>query len=183
MFLDHTQRRSTVGRTPLDEWSARRRNLYLTTHDTQNRQISMLPVGFKPKISACERPQAAHMLSVETWKRGNFKLGAPKLRMGKTPKPYTEETGYSKGRHTETLHWGRRNFERGTHRNLTLKTPTIRKGDKPKPYTGDVETLNGGHTEPYTEDTDYSKGRHTETLHWRHRLFERETRRNLTLGT
>ena len=30
MFLDHTQRRTTVGRTPLDEWSARRRDLYLT---------------------------------------------------------------------------------------------------------------------------------------------------------
>jgi len=29
MFLDHTQRRSTVGRTTLDEWSARRRDLYL----------------------------------------------------------------------------------------------------------------------------------------------------------
>jgi len=28
-FLDHTQRRSTVGRTPMDEWSARRRDLYL----------------------------------------------------------------------------------------------------------------------------------------------------------
>ena len=27
MFLDHTQRRTTVGRTPLDEWSARRRDL------------------------------------------------------------------------------------------------------------------------------------------------------------
>ena len=27
MCLDHTQRRSTVGRTPLDEWSARRRDL------------------------------------------------------------------------------------------------------------------------------------------------------------
>ena len=27
MFLDHTQWRSTVGRTPLDEWSARRRDL------------------------------------------------------------------------------------------------------------------------------------------------------------
>ena len=25
-FLDHTQRRTTVGRTPLDEWSARRRD-------------------------------------------------------------------------------------------------------------------------------------------------------------
>ena len=37
MFLDHTQPRSTVGKTPLDEWSARRRDLYLTTHDTHNR--------------------------------------------------------------------------------------------------------------------------------------------------
>ena len=44
MFLDHTQRRSTVGRTPLDEWSARHRDLYLKTHDTHNRQISILPV-------------------------------------------------------------------------------------------------------------------------------------------
>ena len=56
MFLDHTQRRSTVGGTPLDEWSARRRDLYLTTHDTHNRQISMPPVGFEPKISAGKRP-------------------------------------------------------------------------------------------------------------------------------
>jgi hypothetical protein len=31
-FLDHTQRRNTVGRTPLDEWSAHRRDLYLKTH-------------------------------------------------------------------------------------------------------------------------------------------------------
>ena len=36
-FLDHTQRRTTVGRTPLDEWSARRRDLYLTTHNTHNK--------------------------------------------------------------------------------------------------------------------------------------------------
>ena len=56
LFLDHTQRRSTVGRIPLDEWSARRRDLYLTTHDTHNRQISVPPVGFEPKISAGERP-------------------------------------------------------------------------------------------------------------------------------
>ena len=57
MFLDHTQRGSTVGRTPLDEWSARRKDFYLATHDTHNRQISMPPVGFEPKISAGERPQ------------------------------------------------------------------------------------------------------------------------------
>ena len=37
MFLDHTQRRSTVSRTPLDKWSVRRRDLYLTTHDTHSR--------------------------------------------------------------------------------------------------------------------------------------------------
>ena len=46
-FLDHTQWRTTVGRTPLDEWSARRRDLYLTTHNTHNRQISMSPVGIR----------------------------------------------------------------------------------------------------------------------------------------
>jgi hypothetical protein len=45
-FRDHTQRRATVGRTPLDEWPARRRDLYLTTHNTHNRQTSMTPVGF-----------------------------------------------------------------------------------------------------------------------------------------
>jgi len=55
-FLDHTQRRTTVGRTPLDEWLARRRDLYLTTHYIHNRQTSMLLVGFEHTISAGERP-------------------------------------------------------------------------------------------------------------------------------
>jgi len=36
-FLDHTQRRTTLGRTPLNEWSARRRDLYLTTLDNHNK--------------------------------------------------------------------------------------------------------------------------------------------------
>ena len=56
-FLDHTQRRTTVGRTPLDEWSARRWDLYLIIHNCHNRQTSMPPVGFEPTISAGERPQ------------------------------------------------------------------------------------------------------------------------------
>ena len=55
-FLDHT-RRTTVSRTPLDEWSARRRDLYLKTHNTHRKQTSMLPVGFKPTISAGKLPQ------------------------------------------------------------------------------------------------------------------------------
>ena len=56
-FLDHTQRYTTVGRTSLDEWSTRRRDLYLTTHNTHTRQTSMLPVGFEPTISVGDRPQ------------------------------------------------------------------------------------------------------------------------------
>ena len=56
-FLDHTQRRTTHGRTPLDEWSASRRDLYLTTPNTHNRQTSMPPVGFEPAIPTSEWPQ------------------------------------------------------------------------------------------------------------------------------
>jgi hypothetical protein len=36
-FLDQTQRRTTVGRTPLDEWSIRRTDLYLTTNNTHDK--------------------------------------------------------------------------------------------------------------------------------------------------
>ena len=56
-FLDHTQRRTAVGWTPPDEGSPRRRDIYLTTHNIQNRQTSMPPVGFELIISAGERPQ------------------------------------------------------------------------------------------------------------------------------
>ena len=55
-LLDHTQRRATVGRTPLNEWWVRPRDLYLATHNTHNRQTSMPPVGFEPTIAAGERP-------------------------------------------------------------------------------------------------------------------------------
>ena len=47
----------TVGRTPLDEWSARRRDLYLTTHNTHKWQKILAPAGFEPTILASERPQ------------------------------------------------------------------------------------------------------------------------------
>jgi hypothetical protein len=36
---------TTVGRTPLDDWSARRKDTNLTTHNTHNRQTSMRPGG------------------------------------------------------------------------------------------------------------------------------------------
>jgi hypothetical protein len=52
-----TLRHITVGRTPLDEWSARRRDLYLTTHNTHKRQTSRPPAGFEPAIPVSERPE------------------------------------------------------------------------------------------------------------------------------
>ena len=52
-----TLRHTTVGRTPLDNWSARRRDLYLTTHNTHKRQTSVPPAGFEPAIPTSEQPQ------------------------------------------------------------------------------------------------------------------------------
>ena len=57
VFRDHAQRHTTVGRTPVGEWSARHRDLYLTTHNTHNRQTSMPPAGFEPTIPASHWPQ------------------------------------------------------------------------------------------------------------------------------
>jgi len=39
----HSFRRSTIGRTSLDEWSVPRRDFYLTTHNTHKRQTSIPP--------------------------------------------------------------------------------------------------------------------------------------------
>ena len=55
-FVDHTQRRTTVGIAPVEWRSARRRDLYLTVHNTRKRQTSMSPAGFEPTISAGECP-------------------------------------------------------------------------------------------------------------------------------
>jgi hypothetical protein len=46
---------TTLGRTPLDECTARRTDLYL--HNTHKIQASIPPAGFGPGIPASERPQ------------------------------------------------------------------------------------------------------------------------------
>jgi hypothetical protein len=52
-----TLRHTSLGRALLDEWSARRRILYLKTHNSQKRQTSMALAGFEPTIAAIERSQ------------------------------------------------------------------------------------------------------------------------------
>ena len=59
-----TLRHTIRGRTPLDECSARRRDLYLKTHNTHNRQTSVPPVGLNPAIPVSERPHT-HALDRE----------------------------------------------------------------------------------------------------------------------
>jgi hypothetical protein len=49
-------RSSTWVRTPLDEWSAWHREIYLTTHNTHNIQICMLLAVFEPAVTTSERP-------------------------------------------------------------------------------------------------------------------------------
>jgi hypothetical protein len=49
-----TLRHTTLGRTLLDEGSARRENLHLT-HNTHSREASVPPVGFEPAIPTRER--------------------------------------------------------------------------------------------------------------------------------
>ena len=44
-FLCHTQRRTTVGRTPLDEWSARRRDFYLKRKTLHSQQTDIHASG------------------------------------------------------------------------------------------------------------------------------------------
>jgi hypothetical protein len=51
-----TLRHTTLGRTPLDEGPVRRRDLYLTKHNTHKRQTSMPEAGFEPTIPVSERP-------------------------------------------------------------------------------------------------------------------------------
>ena len=50
------------------------RPFFLTTHNTQNRQTSMSPVGFELTISAGERPQTYDIDRAATETSGDFKL-------------------------------------------------------------------------------------------------------------
>jgi len=55
MYRDHTKKHHLC-RTPLDKWSARRRDLYVTTHNTHKTQTSIPVAGFEPAFPASERP-------------------------------------------------------------------------------------------------------------------------------
>jgi len=66
-FIDHTQRRITVGRTPLDEWSACRRDLYLTAHNTHTRQTSMPRWGSNSRSQKASGRRSTPLFHLSAW--------------------------------------------------------------------------------------------------------------------
>jgi len=70
-FLDHAQRCTTVGMTPLDEWLARRRDLYLTTHNTHNRQTSVPPRGIRTHDLSGRMATGLRLRPRDHWDRQN----------------------------------------------------------------------------------------------------------------
>ena len=75
-FPDHTQRRTTVGRAPLDEWSAHRTDLYLTTHNTHNKHPC-------PQRDSNPQPQQASGFVISTPPKilsGRHKQGGRDMR-------------------------------------------------------------------------------------------------------
>jgi len=66
-FLDHTATHHSVGRTLLNEWSARRRDLYLTTHNTHN--IYSWPGGIRTHNLSRRAPADLHLRPRGHWDR------------------------------------------------------------------------------------------------------------------
>ena len=56
-----TLRHTSLNTIPLDEWSARRKGLYLTAHNTHKRQTSMPPAGIETTIAAKEWTQTHNL--------------------------------------------------------------------------------------------------------------------------
>jgi hypothetical protein len=56
--MTHTHTRTTLGRTSLDDGSARPIDNYLTKQNNLKRQTNMPPAGFEPSTPTKERPQS-----------------------------------------------------------------------------------------------------------------------------
>ena len=66
-----TLRHTTPGRNPLDERSARRRDLYLTKHNTHKPQISMPPEEFEPERIRTRNPNKLRAANVRIRQYGH----------------------------------------------------------------------------------------------------------------
>jgi hypothetical protein len=65
----HAFRHATLGTTPLDKWSAWRRDLYMTTHDSHKRHP--WPGGIRTRNSSKRAAADQHLLPRDHWDRSN----------------------------------------------------------------------------------------------------------------
>ena len=82
-----------VGKTPLDEWSARHRDLYLTTHNNQETDIHE-PGGIRTQNPSKQEAAHPHLRPRDVWdqlikqlRKGKF-LSAGIRTMGSSKKPH-----------------------------------------------------------------------------------------------
>jgi hypothetical protein len=71
-FLNHTQLPTTVGRTPLDEGSARRRDLYLTHSQETDTHA---PIGIQTRTSSKQAAVDPRLRPLAHWNRHQILLG------------------------------------------------------------------------------------------------------------
>jgi hypothetical protein len=91
---------NTLGGTPLDEWSARRRDLYVTTHNTHKRQTSMTPEEIRTRNPT--KPAAAD----------------PRLRQRDHWELSSGNTCYSSILNLSSSHWLPQNMKKKLHRTV-----------------------------------------------------------------
>jgi hypothetical protein len=80
-FIDHTQQCTTVGRTPLNEWSACHRDLYLTTHNTNTSGIrthdpsrwAAADPHLRPRCHWYQRYGQVHSVIIMSWVECNIR--------------------------------------------------------------------------------------------------------------
>jgi hypothetical protein len=74
-----THRHTTLGNSPLEKWSARSTELYLSIHNNHKKQSSMHPAGFEPTIPASQFYTARPVVSAQTVYRIFLKLTSNSL--------------------------------------------------------------------------------------------------------
>jgi hypothetical protein len=114
-----TLRHTTRCRTPLDDWSARCRDLYMTTYNTHKRQTFMSPAGFEPAVQADERPKTHTLDPAKTGIGGAIHLILVHVFIAWTGKPLpcttwiraANETGVYETRTTDVFMYSAFVFE------------------------------------------------------------------------
>ena len=117
-FLDDTQRRITVGSTPLDAWSARRRDLYLTTHNTHNRPLP---------------DNTQHSQQTSTWQHTTLTTDLYLTTHNTHNRPLPDNTQHSQ----QTCTWQHNTHNKQTSMPPVGFEPTISAGERPQTYALD----------------------------------------------